>query len=270
MKKLVYSVYAVVCYFIFFAAFLYLIGFVENANNFSGAALFGRLFPKTLDGGTANLSIFPSILTDIFLIALFGLQHSVMARPEFKKKWVRFVPRPIERSTYVLCASLILVILYSAWQPVNVAVWDLSRSVTGNIFFCISFAGWGMLLISTFLINHFDLFGLRQVYLFTRNREFRHVTFKTPFFYRIVRHPLYLSFLIAFWFTPVMTFGHLVFSAGMSTYILIGIHHEEKDLERFYGEPYRQYRLEVPKIIPFVKTGKRKLLEGSILKSVKR
>lgn len=254
MKKLVYFIYAFICYLIFFATFLYLIGFVENVSRFSFGEQLAPLFSTTLDMGQATVSVWSAVLIDLSLIALFGIQHSVMARPAFKKKWTRIIPVPIERSTYVLMASLALIVLFYFWQPVKMPVWDLSQSVIGNVFFSLSLLGWVLLLISTFLVNHFDLFGLRQVYLFARNdKGSGKLAFRTPGFYKFVRHPIYFSFLVAFWFAPVMTLGHLIFALGMTVYIFIGIYHEEKDLIHEFGEVYRSYRSQVPRILPFTK-----------------
>ena len=266
MKKIVFILYALVCYTLFFATFLYMIGFVENVPALFVAAPLHNLFPKTLDTGYSVLSGFPAILTDLCLMALFGLQHSVMARQGFKKKWTRLVPRPVERSTYVLFASLALMILFRFWQTVNMPLWNLNGTITGKMLFAISMLGWGTLLVTTFLINHFDLLGLRQVYFYARNKELTHIAFRQPLFYRYVRHPLYFSFLLAFWFAPVMTVGHLVFSSGMTIYIFIGIYHEEKDLVRYYGERYKAYRMKVPKIIPFTMSLGRKRLQMQSLK----
>jgi protein-S-isoprenylcysteine O-methyltransferase Ste14 len=253
MKKLIFVTYSLVCYFIFFATFLYMIGFVENITNYAWANQFKSLFPGTLDQGTASLPRSVAIIIDLLLIALFGLQHSIMARQTFKKKWSKLIPQPIERSTYVLFASLALIVMFIFWQPVKPAIWDFSQTTTGTVFFSLSMMGWLLLLISTYMINHFDLFGLRQAFLFAQNKEFKHIQFQTPGFYKVVRHPIYLSFLIIFWFAPVMTIGHLVFSAGMTTYILIGIYHEEKDLIKFFGNSYEKYRQQVPGLIPFSK-----------------
>jgi methanethiol S-methyltransferase len=245
MKKTIFLLYATICYVIFFATFLYLIGFVENL-----------IVPKSIDSNglveeqSLNLGI--AILINLGLIALFGIQHSVMARSGFKAKWQKIIPTPIERSTYVLFASLVLMILFFFWKPISSVIWDFSGSMTGNILLGISFLGWGIVLLSTFLINHFHLFGLYQVYQYVLNKKQKD-TFKMPFLYKIVRHPLYLGFLVAFWATPVMTAGHLLFTIGMTIYILIGIHHEEKDLIKTHGETYRQYRSETPKLIPFWK-----------------
>jgi methanethiol S-methyltransferase len=243
MKKATYLLYATVSYVVFFTTFLYLVGFVENL-----------LVPKSIDSSDLieKNSWGIAIFINLGLIALFGIQHSVMARSSFKKKWEKFIPTPIERSTYVLFSSVILVLMFFFWKPISLTIWDFSGSMTGNVLLGISFLGWGIVLLSTFLINHFHLFGLYQVVQYLMDKAQNDV-FKMPFLYKIVRHPLYLGFLIAFWATPVMTAGHLLFSIGMSIYILIGIHHEEKDLIKTHGEKYRQYRSETPKLIPFLK-----------------
>ena len=254
MKKFLFVLYSTLCYLIFFATFLYLIGFVENVSRFEFAGNLSPLFSKTLDFGTPSLFTVPAILIDLLLITLFGLQHSVMAREGFKKQWTRIVPPAIERSTYVLFASILLIVLFVFWQPVTIVIWDLSGTTIGELFFALSLIGWILLLISTFLVNHFDLFGLRQSWLYVKGKEIGKLTFRTPFLYKIVRHPIYLSFLIAFWFAPLMTVGHMVFNMGMTAYIFIGILHEERDLVKSYGHQYEDYRLQVPKIIPFSKT----------------
>lgn len=254
MKEFLYFIYAIVCYAIFFATFLYLIGFVENVTQFEFAEGFESFFPKTLDFGDSSLGLLPSILVNLGLIALFGIQHSVMARPGFKKAWTKVVPRPIERSTYVLLASIMLMVLFYAWQPIKMTIWDVQNTSLGTAFIIVSLIGWLLLLVSTFVINHFDLFGLRQVYLYAKEgTSSGKIAFQTPNLYKMVRHPLYLGFLIAFWFTPIMTLGHAVFTVGFTVYILIGIYHEEKDLILVFGDKYREYRKRVPKIIPFLK-----------------
>lgn len=242
MKKTLYSLYAVVCYLIFFVTILYLIGFVSNL-----------LVPKSVDttGGKEPLPAFPAILVNLGLMGLFAVQHSVMARQGFKEKWTRIIPAPIERSTYVLLASIAVILLFVFWQPIPAVIWDMAGTPGGYILLAISFLGWGMLFLSTFLINHFHLFGLHQVYDFVSDKEQKPLRFRTPFLYKMVRHPLYLGFLIAFWFAPVMTIGHLLFSAVMTIYIFIGIHHEEKDLQKLYGAEYQQYRQKTSKILPF-------------------
>lgn len=257
MKKTIYFVYGIVCYGIFFLTFLYLIGFVENISAYAIAAPIKNLFPTTLDTGTTNLPLGGAILIDLLLIALFGIQHSVMARQSFKEKWTKIVPPALERSTFVLFTSIILIVMFLFWQPMNLVLWNFSQTITGSVFLSLSVLGWVLLLITTFLINHFDLFGLRQVYLYARNKKVGHISFRTPGFYNIIRHPIYFSFLLAFWFAPIMTLAHLVFNIGMTVYIFIGIYHEEKDLVKLFGERYEDYRLQVPKIIPFSGSGKK-------------
>jgi methanethiol S-methyltransferase len=245
MKKTIYTFYATFCYMIFLITFLYLIGFVGNL-----------LVPKSIDtiDETITRHWFIAVLINAGLISLFAVQHSVMARQGFKEKWKQFIPAPVERSTYVLFASIVLVILYFFWQPLPFIIWNFSETTAGIILFILSFTGWGIVLLSTFLINHFHLFGLYQVYQFITKKVQHSDTFKTPFLYRIVRHPLYLGFLIAFWAAPLMTVGHLFFAIAMTVYILIGIHHEEKDLVNTHGDSYKQYVKQTPKLIPFKKS----------------
>lgn len=242
MKKVFYLLYAVICYLIFFATFLYFIGFVSNL-----------FVPKSIDtAGNKDFSIILKVLIDLGLISLFGIQHSVMARQGFKKKWTRIIPEPIERSTYVLFSSLIVILLLIYWQAVPDVIWSADKTV-GAILLVVSFFGWGMVFLSTYLINHFQLFGLQQVYNYSANKKQELLRFQIPFLYKMVRHPLYLGFLIAFWAAPVMTIGHLVFTIGMTVYIFIGIYHEEKDLIKLYGRDYEQYQRKTPKVIPFTK-----------------
>jgi methanethiol S-methyltransferase len=241
MKKAFYLLYSTVCYIIFFATILYLIGFVENL-----------YVPKSVNTGKET-TIPVAILINLGLISLFGIQHSVMARKGFKKMWTTIIPEPIERSTYVLIASIMVILLMYFWKPIPVEIWNLSDTVAGAILIPLSFAGWGILFVSTFLINHFHLFGLQQVYQHAIGKEQRTLRFRTPFLYKLVRHPLYLGFIIAFWATPVMTAGHLLFSACMTIYIFIGIYHEEKDLVKMYGSEYHVYRENTARVIPFTK-----------------
>lgn len=263
MKKVLFFLYGVVCYFIFFATFLYLIGFVLNVGSYSIAGPIAHLFPVTLDTGDAAVSVYAAVVIDLLLIALFGIQHSVMARPAFKKKWTKIIPKPIERSTYVLFASLALIILFYFWQPLNFVIWDLQGTAAGYIFLFLSVGGWLLLLASTFMINHFELFGLWQVYRYAAGKDIPPmISFKMPGFYQYVRHPIYFSFLVAFWFAPLMTAGHFVFATGMTTYIFIGIYHEEKDLIKAFGEQYLNYRKMVPRIIPFIKKNNTEEKEG--------
>lgn len=243
MKKTFYLLYAITCYLIFFLTFVYFIGFVSNL-----------YVPKSIDGiNNQGYPISMSILIDLGLISLFGVQHSVMARQGFKRQWLRFIPEPVERSTYVLFSSIALMMLLFFWQPLPYTVWDTAGTTGGLILLAVSFLGWGLVFLSTYLINHFHLFGLQQAYSYLKNREQGSLHFRTPLLYKIVRHPLYLGFLIAFWATPVMTAGHLLFSLGMTVYIFIGIHHEEKDLIKQYGVDYLQYQRKTPKILPYTK-----------------
>lgn len=243
MKKILFLVYSFGCYLIFFITFLYLIGFVDDL-----------IVPGSLDHAVAEpLPPSFSVLTDLALIALFGIQHSVMARPAFKEKWTRLVPAPIERSTYVLFASAALIVLFLFWQPLPVVIWSLDGAAAGALL-AISFLGWGIVLVSTFLINHFHLFGLYQAWQSFTNKEKSELRFRTPLFYKIVRHPLYLGFLIAFWAAPLMTIGHLLFAIGMTIYIFVGIWHEERDLSDLYGPRYEQYKRTTSKIIPLPKS----------------
>ena len=253
MKKLIFILYGIVCYLIFFATFLYMIGFIENFSGTIAGINLNAIFPTTLDIGSAGLPLLQAIIINLLLIALFGIQHSTMARWTFKQKWIRYIPKPVERSTYVLLASVALIIMFYCWQPVNDVLWNLKGTLAGHTAMAISYAGWGMLLLSTFLINHFDLFGLRQVFMNAFGRDYGKIKFRTPLLYKMVRHPLYLSFLLIFWFAPVMTVSHLVFAAGMTGNLIIGMNLEEKDLTELYGEKYREYRETVPKIIPFIK-----------------
>jgi len=245
MKKAPYLLYAVICYLIFFVTFLYLVGFVSNL-----------LVPKSIDtvSGQEPASLYVRVLIDLGLMSLFAIQHSVMARQGFKRKWTRIVPEPIERSTYVLFASAAVIILLFFWQPLPYTIWDMAGTTGGYILLGVAFLGWGIVLLSTFLLNHFHLFGLHQVYDYATNKEQPTLRFRTPFLYKMVRHPLYLGFLIAFWSAPVMTAGHLLFSLGMTFYIFIGIYHEEKNLEKLYGSDYQQYRQKTPRILPFGKS----------------
>lgn len=231
--------FALVAYAIFFATFLYLIGFVGNL-----AAL-----PTSVDRG-APAPPASALITDIALIALFGVQHSVMARQGFKKAWTRTVPKQIERSVYVLFASAALIVLFSFWRPIAGDVWAVTNPLGQTILWALFAAGWGIVLLSTFLINHFELFGLQQVWLNLRSREATPPVFRQPLLYKWVRHPLYLGFFLAFWSTPHMTYGHLLLAAGMSVYMLIAIQYEERDLIGWFGRDYEDYRGRVGMLIP--------------------
>ena len=239
MGKGIYVAVAGICYAVFLATFLYLIAFVGDLPP----------FPRTVDHGPAG-PIGVAVLVDGALIALFGVQHSVMARPGFKRRWTRIVPAAIERSVYVLAASVALILLFIYWRPIAGTIWVVENSVGAAILWILFAAGWGIVLLSTFLINHFELFGLQQVWLALRGRATASPVFRTPFFYRAVRHPLYAGFFLAFWSTPVMTMGHLLLAVGMSAYMLVAIRYEERDLVELFGNDYRDYRERVGMLVP--------------------
>ncbi len=238
MKRFVFFLYGVVSYLIFFVTFLYAIGFLG-----------GFIVPKTIDSGIQG-TMATAIIVNLILLSLFAGQHSVMARQGFKKWWTKIIPKPIERSTYVLFSSIALIVLFYFWRPMPDVVWNTQHTALGVILTILFFLGWFIVLSGTFLINHFNLFGLQQVYANLKNREQPYPKFVTPFYYKIVRHPLMLGFIIAFWATPEMTVGHLLFALASTGYILIAIQLEERDLVRFHGEEYKRYQREVSQIIP--------------------
>lgn len=231
--------YGVLCYLVFFASFLYAIAFLGD---------FGLV--KSIDSG-AVVPVGRALAINLLLLGLFAVQHSVMARPWFKRAWTRLIPEVVERSTYVLCASLALFLLFWQWRPMGGAVWTVEEPAARLAIWVIYAFGWLLLLAATFMINHFDLFGLRQVYLHLTGQPYGGLHFRTPALYRYVRHPLYLSWLCIFWATPNMTSAHLVFAIATTGYMLMAIPWEEKDLIRAHGEAYRLYREQVPKILPF-------------------
>jgi protein-S-isoprenylcysteine O-methyltransferase Ste14 len=241
MARIAAFIYGVVAYAIFFPAFVYLFAFVG-----------GYFVPKTVDSGTVG-PLWPSILINVGLVALFGLQHAVMARPGFKRWWTQFVPQPIERSTFVLVATALIILLFWQWRPIPTVIWDIQHPVIRGVLHGLFLVGVIITLLSSFLINHFDLFGLRQVYLHLRQKPYTHDPFVLRSLYRLVRHPLMLGFLIAFWSSPTMTVGHAVFSGAFTVYVIIGIKMEERDLVKFHGEEYRRYQRETPMLIPFAK-----------------
>ncbi len=230
--------YGAVCYIAFLAAFLYAIAFVGNLD-----------VPRSIDNGV-EASIGEAVVVNVLLLGLFAVQHSVMARPAFKRWWTRLVPRTIERSTYVLISSLVLFLLFWQWRTMPAVIWDVTW-VPGRVALWVLFAaGWVTVLLSTFMINHFDLFGLRQVHLVWRGVPYSHLEFRTSLLYRVVRHPLMLGFIVAFWSAPTMTAGHLLFAVATTGYILIAIQLEEHDLSAALGEQYRDYRRRVPMLVP--------------------
>jgi protein-S-isoprenylcysteine O-methyltransferase Ste14 len=238
MGRIISFLYGTIAYAVFFGTFLYAIGFVGNI-----------VVPKSIDSG-AEGTFGPGLIINAVLLALFAIQHSVMARQGFKKWWTKIVPQSVERSTYVLITSLLLLLLFWQWRPIPAEVWSF-ESATGalilNIFFWL---GWLIVLLSTFMINHFDLFGLRQVYLNLSRKEYKDVEFKTTGLYKYIRHPLMTGFIIAFWATPLMTVGHLIFAIATTAYILIAIQIEERDLVSLHGEQYKSYRHQVSMLLP--------------------
>jgi methanethiol S-methyltransferase len=241
IKRVGVFLFGVLAYLIFLGVILYAIGFTGDL-----------LVPKSIDQGSQS-SLAVALLVDVGLIALFGVQHSLMARKSFKQWLARWFPRPAMRSLYVLSASLALILLFWQWRPIGGYIWNFSDGWLYLGLTALFWIGWAMVVISTFLINHFDLFGLRQVYLYLRGREYSPLDFKQPVPYRYTRHPLMFSILIAFWSTPQMSIDHFLFAAGMSLYILIGIRYEERDLLKAYGESYRRYRQRVAMLFPWRK-----------------
>jgi protein-S-isoprenylcysteine O-methyltransferase Ste14 len=244
MTGLVGVIYGIGSYAVFFITILYAIGFVGN-----------WLVPKSIDSGVAG-PLIESVLVNTMLLALFAVQHSVMARQGFKRWWTRFVPSSIERSTFVLFSSLVLLLLYWQWRPMPAPIWTVHDPVIATVLEAVSLFGWAMLFASTFMLSHFELFGVSQVFARLLGRDLPAATFHTPMLYRLVRHPIYLSFLLAFWATPTMTAGHLLFALATTGYILIGIQLEERDLIGMFGDQYRRYQERVSMLIPL--PGRRK------------
>ncbi|AKN18814.1 hypothetical protein B586_16210 [Mycobacterium haemophilum DSM 44634] len=244
MKRSLIVGYGAICYVVFLAAFLYAIGFVGNL-----------VVPRTVDNGIAA-SMAEAVAVNVVLLAAFALQHSVMARPGFKRRWTRLIPPAIERSTYVLLSSLLLFLLFWQWRTLPAIVWNVSWPPGKVALQALFWLGWVIVLASTFMINHFDLFGLRQVFLAWREKSYSELEFRATMLYRLVRHPLMLGFIVAFWAAPTMSAGHLLFAVMTTTYILVVLPIEEHDLSRALGEEYQQYRTRVPMLIPGVRLRK--------------
>ena len=240
LKRSIVFLYGMGSYAVFFGTYLYAIGFV------------GNLFvPRSIDGPRVG-DLASSLGVDLALLLAFALQHSVMARGPFKRWLTRFIPEPAERSTYVLASSLALIALFVHWRPLGGMVWSVDRAAAVLLWALFAF-GWTLVLVSTFLINHFDLFGLRQVWMYLTGAKYTPLPFKTPGPYRLVRHPLYVGWFFAFWATPTMTVTHLMFAVATTGYILIAIRFEERDLITHLGDAYREYRRRVPMLIPFTR-----------------
>jgi protein-S-isoprenylcysteine O-methyltransferase Ste14 len=240
------TLYGAVCYVIFFATFLYAIAFVGNIS-------VGNMHvPRSIDVGP-SASLAEALLIDAVLLSIFAIQHSVMARAWFKRAWTRIVPQVVERSTFVLFSSLALILLFWQWRPITTTVWSVQSEIGARLLWVAFAAGWAMVLISTFLISHFELFGLSQVWAHFTGKTIAPMQFRTPFFYKAVRHPLYLGFMIAFWATPHMTGGHAFFAFMCTAYMLVAIQFEERDLVRVFGDTYVAYRGRVSMIIPLPK-----------------
>jgi len=239
LKRIAALSYGVVCYLVFFVTFVYAIGFIGNI-----------AVPKAIDG-PVETSLLRALLINVGLLGLFAVQHSIMARQWFKRAWTQIVPAPVERSTYVLFSSIALLLLFRFWEPMGGVIWHVESPTARALIMNLYGFGWALVFVATLLIDHFDLFGLRQVFLYFRNRPYTHSDFRTPLFYKFVRHPLYLGWLIVFWSAATMTAAHLLFAVATTAYIFLAIQFEERDLIKIHGINYENYRKNVPMIVPF-------------------
>ena len=238
LGRYVVFAYGLVSYAVFLVAFLYSIGFVGNF-----------VVPKSIDSGDTTQAAM-ALLIDILLLAGFALQHSIMARPAFKKWWTQFIPSAAERSTYVLLTSLWLLLLFWLWEPLTTPIWQIENTVVASLLHALFWLGWLIVFVGTFLIDHFELFGLKQVYWNLRGNEMPFTSFKTPLLYRFIRHPIMLGFVIAFWAAPSMSLGHLLFAVLTTAYIVVAIQLEERDLVAYHGEAYKAYQRDTSMLIP--------------------
>lgn len=244
MIRFLVFIYGLSAYVIFFGTLLYAMGFVGNV-----------VVPKSIDSGAGGFAL-EALLINALLLALFAIQHSGMARVGFKQRWTKIIPVPLERSTYVLLSSLSLILLFWQWRPMTETIWQVENAVGSGILTAVFWLGWLLVLGSSFMVSHADLFGLRQVSLYATGKEYRGIGFKTPMMYKYVRHPLYLGFLAAFWSAPRMTLGHLLFSVVTTGYILTAIQFEERDMLRSFGDAYRSYKGRTPMLLPGMKRSK--------------
>ncbi len=251
MGRVIALIYGVVSYAIFFGAFLYWIGFLSN-----------MVVPKGIDAGMETATA-TAVIINLALLALWSVPHTVMARPGFKEVWTKIVPKSVERSTYVLISSALLILIYWQWRPMTGVVWEVEAAWAQTLLWAVLFGGVLLVLLSTFIINHFDLFGLRQVWFNFRQKAHSDPGFRVTFFYKFVRHPLYVGWIMSMWGTPRMTTGHLLFAAGLTTYIFIAIYYEERDLVKYFGDDYVRYKEKVPMIIPTIGKGHDTVKGGS-------
>ncbi len=253
MKNVAIFIYGILAYILFLVAFLYAIGFVGNV-----------LVPKGIDSGTET-TLLNAVVINVLLLSVFAIQHSIMARPAFKRWITKLISPAMERSTFVLLSSLALLLIYWQWRPITTMVWEVENQILAYILLGFFVLGWLIVLLSTFMINHFELFGLKQIYDNLKQRPTSPSKFQTSYLYKIIRHPIMLGFIIAFWATPVMTVGHLLFAVVTTLYILVAVAYlEEPGLRKHIGERYETYQKEVPMLIPFTKLKKKEVIENEI------